>query len=66
MTIEHAPVPSKDVEVTVPSTAQVLEKKKILSLTERLGLLSAADKAGFNLAKVRPVPRPYTLTSRTW
>ena len=32
--------------------AQVLEKKKILSTAANLGILSAADKAGFNLAKV--------------
>ena len=31
---------------------KVLERKKILSLTESLGILSFADKAGFNLARV--------------
>ena len=31
----------------------MIERKKILSQAEKLGVLSAADKAGFNLAKVR-------------
>ena len=37
--------------------AQVLEKKKILSTAANLGILSAADKAGFNLAKVEDISR---------
>lgn len=36
-------------------STKVLERKKVLSLTQNLGLLSALDRAGLNLAKV-PFP----------
>lgn len=42
----------EDRERAPVNTLKVLEKKKILSWAEGLGVLSAADKAGFNLAKV--------------
>lgn len=42
----------EDKERRSVNTLKVVEKNKLLSLTESLGLLSAADKAGFNLAKV--------------
>jgi len=42
----------EDRERAPVNTLKVIERKKILSQAEKLGVLSAADKAGFNLAKM--------------
>ena len=56
----------EDKETDAPNYLRTLERKKVLSNIESLGLLSAAEKAGLSLSKVTPslwlsfsfLPRP--------
>ena len=56
----------EDKETDAPNYLRTLERKKVLSNIESLGLLSAAEKAGLSLSKVTPslcfsfslIPRP--------
>ena len=42
----------EDKEASAPNYLRSLERKKVLSNIEQLGLLSAAEKAGLSLSKV--------------
>lgn len=44
----------EDKETDAPNYLRTLERKKVLSNIESLGLLSAAEKAGLSLSKVTP------------
>lgn len=44
---------NEDSERAPPNLLRAIENKKLLSTAGKLKLLSSADKAGFNLAKVR-------------
>ena len=46
----------EDKETDAPNYLRTLERKKVLSNIEQLGLLSAAEKAGLSLSKVTPSP----------
>lgn len=44
----------EDKETDAPNYLRTLERKKVLSNIEQLGLLSALEKSGLSLSKVRP------------
>ena len=46
----------EDKETDAPNYLRTLERKKVLSNIEQLGLLSAAEKAGLSLSKVTRSP----------
>ena len=53
----------EDKETDAPNYLRTLERKKVLSNIEQLGLLSAAEKAGLSLSKVTQSP-PHLLLTR--
>ena len=49
----------EDKETDAPNYLRTLERKKVLSNIEQLGLLSAAEKAGLSLSKVGCLNSPF-------